>query len=78
MLGCIGTTPYSEQSYLGRNWGRSFESIRYMQTADPEAGKNLDPVVGLDGNASVNNIDKYQESFKETERGASETILKLQ
>jgi hypothetical protein len=45
---------------------------------DPEAGKNLDPVVGLDGNASVNNVDKYQNSFKETEQTESTTILNLQ
>jgi hypothetical protein len=78
VLSCSGTKPAPEQSLLERNWGRSFESVRYMQTADPEAGKNLDPVLGLDGNASVNNVDKYQKSFKETEQQESTTILKLQ
>jgi hypothetical protein len=78
VLGCSGTTPASEQSLLERNWGRSLETIRYMQMVDPEAGKNLDPVVGLDGNASVNNVDKYQNSFKETEQKESTTILNLQ
>jgi hypothetical protein len=78
VLGCSGTTPASEQSLLERNWGRSLETIRYMQMVDPEAGKNLDPVVGLDGNASVNNVDKYQNSFKETEQTESTTILNLQ
>ena len=46
MLICSRTTAASEQSLLERNWGRSFETIRYMQMANPEAGKNLDPVVG--------------------------------
>lgn len=78
MPSCSGTTPASEQSLLERNWGRSLETIRYMQMVDPEAGKNLDPVVGLDGNASDNNVDKYQKSFKETEQKESTTILKLQ
>ena len=49
-----------------------------MQMVDPEAGKNLDPVLGLDGNASDHNVDKYQKSFKETEQKESTTILKLQ
>jgi hypothetical protein len=75
---CSGTTPAPEQSLLERNWGRSFESMRYMQMVDPEAGKNLDPVQGLDGNASNNNINKYQKSFKKTDKQESTTILKLQ
>jgi hypothetical protein len=61
-----------------RNWGRSLESMRYMQMVDPEAGKNLDPVEGLDGNASENTVNKYQKSFKETKQKESTTILKLQ
>ena len=78
VLGCSGTTPAHDQSLLERNWGRSLESIKYMQIVDPEAEKNLDPVLGLDGNASGNNVDKYQKSFKETEQKESTTILKLQ
>ena len=78
VLSCSETTPAPEQTLLERNWGRSFESINYMQMVDPEAGKNLDPVLGLDGNASGNNIEKYQKSFKETEQNESTTILNLQ
>ena len=78
VLGCSGTAPAPEQSLLERNWGRSFEGMRYMQMLNPEAGKNLDPVLGLDGNASDNNINKYQKSFKETEQSESTTILNLQ
>jgi hypothetical protein len=78
VLSCSETTPAPEQTLLERNWGRSFESINYMQMVDPEAGKNLDPVLGLDGNASENNVNKYQKSFKDTEQKESTTILKLQ
>ena len=78
VLSCSGTKPAPEQSLLERNWGRSFESMRYMQMVDPEAGKNLDPVLGLDGNASNHNVDKYQKSFKDTEQTQSTTILRLQ
>jgi hypothetical protein len=73
VLSCSGTTPAHDQSLLERNWGRSLESMRYMQMVDPEAGKNLDPVEGLDGNASEN-----KKSFKETKQKESTTILKLQ
>ena len=78
MLSCSGTTPAHKQTLLERNWGRSIESMRYMQKVDPEAGTNLDPVEGLDGNASENNVNKYQQSFKETKQKESTTILKLQ
>ncbi|NIS50599.1 hypothetical protein GWN26_02100 [Candidatus Saccharibacteria bacterium] len=78
VIGCSGTAPIAEQGLLERNWGRSFETIRYMQMVNPEAGKNLDPVLGLDGNASDHNINKYQESFKDQQLEQSETILKLQ
>jgi hypothetical protein len=73
-----GTTSAQEETLLEKNWGRSLESIRYMQMVDPEAIKNVDKVLGLDGNASVNNIDKYQKSFKETKQKETTTILKLQ
>ena len=49
-----------------------------MQMVDPEAGKSLDPVLGMDGNASDHNVDKYQKSFKTTKQKESTTILKLQ
>ena len=78
VLSCSGTTPAPKQSLLERNWGRSLESMRYMQMVDPDAGKNRDPVEGLDGNASENTVNKYQKSFKETKQKESTTILKLQ
>jgi hypothetical protein len=78
LLSCSGTKSARENSLLERNWGRSFESMRYMQMIDPEAGKNLDPVLGMDGNASNHNVDKYQKRFKKTEQTESTTILRLQ
>jgi hypothetical protein len=78
MLSCSGTTPAHRESLLDRNWGRSYETANYMQLLNPEAEKNLDPVVGLDGSASAYNVDKYQESFKETEPQEIVNILKLQ
>ena len=78
VLSCSGTTPASEQSLLDRNWGRSFETMKYIQTINPEAGENLDPVLGLDGNASDHNVSKYQKNFEKPERKESTTILNLQ
>lgn len=77
VIGCSGP-PIEEDGLLERNWGRSLETMRYMQMVDPEAGKNPYPVFGLNGTASENNVNKYQESFKDQQQEQSETILKLQ
>lgn len=44
----VGCAP----SALDKNWGSSYESARYNQILNPEAGKNLDPVEGLEGPAA--------------------------
>jgi hypothetical protein len=63
------------ETMLSRNWGSSFESARQSQILNPEAGKNLDPLVGLDGLATGNNMEKYRQGFKkETSKGMSITI----
>ncbi len=78
MLSCSETTSVHRETLLERNWGRSYESANYMQLLNPEAEKNLDPVMGLEGNASDFNVEKYRQSFKETEQKEIVNILKLQ
>jgi len=62
--GCGKTITTKKETMLERNWGRSFESMKYNQILNPEAGKNLDPVVGLDGQSAEKNMDKYKKSFE--------------
>jgi len=65
----------ARETMLAKNWGNSFESARQSQILNPEAGKNLDPVVGLDSLAAGNNMEKYRQGFKkETSKGMSITI----
>ena len=78
MLSCSGTTPAYKQTLLDRNWGRSYETATFLQILNPDAEKNLDPVFGLDGNAANHNVNKYRQSFKETEQREIVNILKLQ
>ena len=78
MLSCSGTTPGHRETLLERNWGRSYETVNYMQLLNPDAEKNLDPVVGLDGNSSDLNVEKYRQSFREDEPQEIVNILKLQ
>ncbi|MGD8765803.1 MAG: hypothetical protein PVG87_26080 [Desulfobacteraceae bacterium] len=75
---CSETTPYQKNSLLNRNWGRSYEAAIYNQMVNPDAGKNLEPVLNLDGAAADYNVNKYKNSFKETEQKEVVNILKLQ
>jgi hypothetical protein len=52
------------QSKLDRNWGRAYESAKYNQMLNPEAGKTADPVTGIDGEAAEKNVQKYRKSFE--------------
>jgi hypothetical protein len=76
--GCSVTTEPHSESLLDRNWGRSHETAIYNQTVNPDSDKNQDPIIGLDGTAAEYNVDKYKESFKETEQREIVNILKLQ
>ena len=52
------------ETMLDRNWGTSFETAKQGQILNPEAGKNLDPVVGLDGQAAAVSMQSYRKGFE--------------
>ncbi|MDT3679999.1 MAG: hypothetical protein ROZ64_14315 [Burkholderiaceae bacterium] len=62
LLGTACTTP-ATPNYDAR-FGEAVRQAKAMQTLNPEAGKNADPVTGIDGESGKNAIDRYQESFK--------------
>ncbi len=72
------TTPLQRESMLEKNWGRSYETAKYNQIINPDADKNLEPILGLDGQAADYNVGKYKDGFKETESAEVVNILKLQ
>jgi len=62
---CAGNVPEAQRiDYLNMNYGNSFESATNNQILNPDAGKNLDPVVGLDGQAAGYTVDRYKKSFE--------------
>jgi hypothetical protein len=67
--GCTRQLYHDGGSPLDKNWGRPYEEQKYSQIIDHEAGKNLDPVIGMDGKAAVNTVERYQESFKGKQKG---------
>jgi len=63
-LGCSSLSGQND-SLLDKNWGRSFETAKYNQIIDHEAGKNPAPITGLDGIASESNYERYLKGFSE-------------
>jgi hypothetical protein len=59
------------ETYLEKNWGKSFQSAMRSQTLNPNAGKNLAPVKGLDGLAAELVMGCYRQSFKGCSQGQS-------
>jgi hypothetical protein len=53
---------------LGPDRGLAYAVALENQTLNPEAGKNLDPVQGLeDATAAKNTLDRYRSSFEKPE-----------
>jgi hypothetical protein len=73
-----GCTSWQQESLSDQNWGRSYETAKYNQILNPEAGKNLKPVEGLSGKAAENSVETYENTFKEKSKQENTTILKLQ
>ena len=65
LWGCAGNLPESKRvQNVEMNWGKSFESAKKNQILNPDAGKSLEPVVGLNGEAAEHGVNKYKTSFE--------------
>jgi hypothetical protein len=61
--GAMALSPSTTPQY-DRSFGESVRQARALQTLNPEAGRNDDPVRGIDGQAGAAAIDRYHESFR--------------
>lgn len=57
--GCTSTTPN-----LDRHFGEGLNLAKAQQTLNLQAGRNLDPVSGIDGKAAKSAYDEYQKSYR--------------
>ena len=58
LMSCAGP------SRLETDFGNSSRLSKINQIYDPEAEKNTEPVVGLDGKAAQANTEKYRKDFE--------------
>jgi hypothetical protein len=69
LLGCAETNPFKRGYFAGpsrleKDFGTSFELHKANQIAEPDAGKNLEPVTGFDGKAAQATLEKYRKEFE--------------
>jgi len=57
--GCMTTTPVYDQHF-----GEAVRTVRAMQTLNPDASNNTDPVAGIDGRAATAAMDRYGTQFR--------------
>jgi hypothetical protein len=60
--GCVHRAPFMESQM-----GQSLNLIKAQQTLNPEAGRNTNPVAGIDAKAAKSGYDQYQKSFSTPE-----------
>lgn len=59
IAGCAAPTPN-----LDAHFGEAVRTARAQQTINPDASRNMDPVVGIDARAAKSSMDRYYDSFK--------------
>ena len=58
LVGCAAQTPYMDERF-----GETVNSAKALQTINPDASLNTDPVAGIDGPAADAAIVRYHESY---------------
>jgi type IV pilus biogenesis protein CpaD/CtpE len=59
---CAATTPHNDAHF-----GQSVRATLASQVADPAAVRNATPVNGIDGNAALGALQRYEKSFGKVE-----------
>jgi hypothetical protein len=58
LAGCLSSTPHWDATF-----GDSVNQLKEMQTLNPRASENTDPVAGVDGTAAAAAQKNYAKSF---------------
>jgi hypothetical protein len=68
VAGCEHIPSARKDTLLNRNFGRAYETAKYNQILHPDAGKNLQPVEGLDGQLVNENMNNYRKGKEKQSR----------
>ena len=74
MLACSSQNAFIPMgdSMLERNWGRAYETAKYNQILNHDAGKNTEAVEGLAGEAAERNMQTYKSGGEQKQQPATE------
>ena len=67
---------YKQNSPLDQNFGRSYESVKFKQIINHEPAYNK-AMEGLDGQAAMNVMEQYRQSFSLKSEGEGSRALDL-
>jgi hypothetical protein len=60
-----------------RNWGKSYETAAYNQMVNPDADKTQKVTGGMDGQAAMNTVKTYRDSFKAKQQNQKSYFINL-
>lgn len=60
----IGTAAGCAPTQLGENYGTAYLPMKESQILNPDAGRNGEPVVGMEGPAAMTAIGAYRKTFE--------------
>lgn len=60
---------------LDKHFGESVTLLKAQQIIHPEAGRNPDPVAGIDGKAAKSGYEQYQATFSKPEPQAQSLTI---
>lgn len=64
LLALLGGCAASPTPNYDLRFGQAVRDARLRMTIDPNAGSNPDPVLGMDGPAAHESLQRYGDSFK--------------
>ena len=59
-----GCTSWMQPGRVETDWGTAYKLSIFNQTLDPEAEKNVEPVIGLGGAEANLNMERYRKGFE--------------
>ncbi len=68
--GCTTTTPNMDSHF-----GEAVNLAKAQQTLNPDASKNREPVVGIDGRAGQQAVQQYEKGFQQPKTQANPFVI---
>lgn len=72
--GCATYSSWEGQTELKQNWGKSYAMAKQKQILNPDAGKNLEPVTGLEGQVGDRIMKDYIKGNKTSSQKGTSTL----